>query len=147
MSDHEKLNLKDFEPDHDLETHLLGDGFDVHGVMFRHFDLIQSLLYMSSFCYDAIRGSNPVKSNSLLITVDNGNGCVLCSAGNYNPPPGSVDESNTAIVHEDKTSYFLTNGFLVDNFQLEKPQRDYVTDEGEILITRMDIEEITDLRF
>lgn len=148
MSDNEsKFDFEEFDPDRDLETHLLRNSFKVHGVPFRHVDLIQSLLYMSTFVHDAITGKNPVKSNTLLITIDDKNECMVCSAGKYSPPIAAVDESNTAIVHGDKTSYFLTNGFMVDNFDLVRAESDYVTDEGEILVTRTDVEELTRLNY
>lgn len=140
MSAKPSFSLKDFEPDPDLEKHLMAGGFKVHSVNFRHVDLIQSLVYMSTYVHDAVKGNNPIKSNTMLITVDDKNECILCSAGSYHPPSTLENESNTAIVHGSKTSYFVTNGFLIDNFELVKPTSDYITEDGEILITRNDIE-------
>lgn len=137
------ITVEGFEPDFDLQKYLPNDGFEVHGVKFRHYDLIQSLVYMSSFIHRAVKGDNPLRSNTVLITVDPKNESILCSAGNYVPPYGSEDESNSAIVHGESVSYFLTNGFLLDNFEFCEPQSDYITEEGEILITRKDIETIT----
>ena len=147
MSKFEKFEYEGDSPDLDIETHLLGAGFGVHGVEFRHFELIQTLVYMSAYVYNAVYKKNHVATNSLLVTIDNKNKCVMCSASSYNPPNREEDQSNSAIVHGDKTSYLVTNGFIIDNFDMVSPTRDYITDEGQILITHTDIEELTTLTF
>ena len=139
--------LDSMEPDFDLEKYLTRDAFRIHGVIFNHYDILQSLIYMSKFCFDSCTRRSRVDSNSMLITVDSRQEAVLCSAGKYNPREGEPDQANSVIVHGSKISFFLTNGFIVDNFELLEPQGDYITDDGEVLLTRHDMESHTELKF
>lgn len=148
------MSSKDqFEYYSDIKSFLDKDAFEVHGVMFSNRDLVQSLMYISPFCYSVVQNKyNPTGVNSFMITTNADEEIIMCTAGRHaKTRPSSQDtrEMNTVMQHKETgaITFFFTTGYLFDNFRFQppKPENDgkFILEQtGDLIVFKQDLEQL-----
>lgn len=147
-----------FDYHEDIFTWLSKEAFDVHGIPFNCKDIIQSLLYISPFCYSIIQNQfNPSNINSFMITINPDDEVVVLTPGRQNRlrPSGAMVSNpgqylnNTVMVHKETgaMTFNVTVGFLFDNFHHSKPKAEndgkFILEQtGDLIVFKQDLEQL-----
>lgn len=146
-------NSDQFEHFTDIKTFLDQDAFEVHGVMFTNSDLVQSLMYISPFCYSVVQNKyNPTGVNSFMITINTDEQIIMCSAGRQSkarPSSKQGKDMNTLMRHKETgaITFFFTSGYLFDNFKFQKPKPEndgkFILEQtGDLILFKQDLEDL-----
>ncbi len=156
-TDNNDIN-EQFDYYEDIYRWLEYDAFDVMSVPFNCKDLIQSVLYISPFCYSIIQNRfNPTNINSFMITINPSDEVVVLTPGRQARlrPTGELVTNpnnfsmNSVMVHKETgaITFNVTSGFLFDNFHHSPPKEEndgmfIIEQTGDLVIFKHDLEEL-----
>lgn len=122
--------------------------FKVHGVDFMFKDIVQAVLYISPYFYEVVSGEgNTDGIDSFMVSINVPEEYIVLTPGKCRKSRIELKDTNSLIINDESTTFFLTIGFLFDNFELQRPKNSnsnkFVVEEtGDLVIFRKDIEKL-----
>lgn len=140
----------------DINEKLDLDAFKIHDVMFTYRDLIQSLMYISPYCYSVVQNKyNPGGVNSFMITINTEDEVLMCTPGKTSKyrMANTHIRVNSVMEHQDTKvlTFIFSTGFLFDVFEFKKPKLEndgrYILEEtGDLILFRDDLEAMMEVK-
>lgn len=126
------------------------DGFCIHNVMFTNRDLIQSILYISPFCWSVIQNKyNPTNINTFMITINREDEVIMLTPGRSTRIAAHSQQISEVLENNDTKvlTFVVSTGFLLDTFKFCRPKESndgkYIVEEtGDLIMFRDDFEDL-----